>query len=235
MTGGPPGPDVTGHHQAADSPRGPALEAAARLVLDVTLFSPATLGPPARAGRADAARASRLVCVDGPAGSGKTTLADALLDLADAEGLSTWLVHCDDVLRGWDGLDDLGPRLHREVVQPLCTGTAGAYQRYDWHTARTAETRTVPPSDLVVLEGVGSGHPAYADLVAALVWVEAPPATRRARGLARDGEELAPHWDAFVPAEERLHARERTRARADVVVDGVSGAARPRRAPRPAP
>ena len=100
----------------------------------------------------------------------------------------------------------------------------------------------MPAVDLVVLEGVGSGHLGYADAIAALAWVEAPPDLRRARGLARDGEELAPYWDAFVPDEDRLHARERTRERADVLVDGVSGAtrsrdeaARPPRGPRPAP
>ena len=48
--------------------------------------------------------------------------------------------------------------------------------------------------------------------------------------------------DLFVPDEDRLHARERTRERADVLVDGASGAtrsrdeaARPPREPRRAP
>ena len=36
-----------------------------------------------------------------------------------------------------------------------------------------------------------------------------------------------PFWDAFVPDEDRLHALERTRARADLLVDGLTGSAAP--------
>ena len=208
---------------------------AARRLLDLARSRPATLGTPG-------ARHGRLVAVDGPAGSGKTTLAAALAEVARAAGLTVTVVPTDDVLRGWDGLDELGPRLLAEVVAPLLTGRDGAYRRYDWHARDLAESVAVPVVDLVVLEGVGSGHLGYADTIAALAWVEAPPVLRRARGLARDGEALAPYWDAFVPDEDRLHARERTRERADVLVDGVSGAtrsrdeaARPPRAPRRAP
>ncbi len=182
------------------------------------------------------------MAVDGPAGSGKTTLAAALADAARDAALTVAVVPTDDVLHGWDGLDELGPRLLAEVVSPLRSGRDGAYRRYDWHARSVAETVPVPLVDLVVLEGVGSGHLGYADAIAALAWVEAPPALRRARGLARDGEELAPYWDRFVPDEDRLHERERTRERADVRVDGVSGATRSRdeaarspRAPRRAP
>jgi hypothetical protein len=216
-------------------PARPPAHEAARWLLDLARSRPATLGTPG-------ARHGRLVAVDGPAGSGKTTLAAALLDLARTAGLTVAVVPTDDVLRGWDGLDELGPRLLAEVVAPLRAGRDGAYRRYDWHTRSLAESVVVPAVDLVVLEGVGAGHLGYAEAIAALAWVEAPPVLRRTRGLARDGEALAPYWDAFVPDEDRLHARERTRERADVLVDGVSGAtrsrdeaARPPRAPRPAP
>ncbi len=209
--------------------------AAAAVLLELALATPCRLGP-------GGDRSGRLVAIDGPAGSGKTTVAAALAQLAGVAGLHVSVVATDDVLRGWDGLAELGPRLRAEVVEPLLAGSDGAYRRYDWHTRRTAETVVVPLVDLVVLEGVGSGHPGYADALAALAWVEAPAALRRARGLARDGEELAAYWDAFVPDEDLLHHRERTRERADLLVDGVSGAtrvpdavARRRRGPRPAP
>lgn len=197
----------------------------------------------------DGARPCRVVAVDGPAGSGKTTLAAALAAEARARGLSAAVVPTDDVLRGWDGLDVLGPRLLADVVAPLVAGRDGAYRRYDWHARAVAETVVVPRADLVVLEGVGSAHLGYDDVLAAVAWVEAPRTLRRTRGLARDGEELAADWDRFVVDEDALHARERTRERADLLVDGVSGeataragersvrdaAARRPRAPRPAP
>jgi uridine kinase len=163
---------------------------------------------------------TRLVCVDGPAGAGKTTLAAALAGAVEAVGRTTAVVHLDDLLEGWDGLDEVGRSAHRLLVEPWSTGRAGGYRRYDWHRAAFAEHHDVPPPDVAILEGVGSGHAGYADLVTLLVWVEAPEELRLARGLERDGPELMPHWRRWLVAERLLHAREGTRERADVVVDG---------------
>lgn len=171
-------------------------------------------------GRPPALAGTRLVCVDGPAGSGKTTLATAVADLA-AESSTVRVVHLDDVYEGWDGLDDALDRVAREVVAPLRSGRPGRYRRYDWHARRLAETHVVEPVDVLVLEGVGSGGSAYADAISTLVWVEAPAAVRLRRGLARDGEDLRDEWLAWMAREAQVHDRERTRERADIVVDGA--------------
>jgi uridine kinase len=172
------------------------------------------LDAPARCGT------TRLVCIDGPAGSGKTTLAAGLAAGVEARGRTVTVVHVDDLLEGWDGLDAVGESAHRLLVEPWAEGRVGGYRRYDWHLGTFAEHHEVPPADVAVLEGVGSGSPGYARLVTLLVWVEAPEELRLARGLERDGEELMPHWRRWLVAERQLHARERTRERADVVVDG---------------
>ena len=78
-----------------------------------------------------------------------------------------------------------------------------------------------------MLEGVGSGHPAYDHLGTVLVWVHAPPALRRARALARDGADYEPHWEAWARSEAEVLARDRTPERADLVVDGASGEVSP--------
>jgi uridine kinase len=172
------------------------------------------LDAPARCGT------TRLVCVDGPAGSGKTTLAAGLAGAVEAHGRTVAAVHLDDLLEGWDGIHGVGRSAHRLLVEPWSRGQMGGYRRYDWHRAAFAEHHDVPPADVAILEGVGSGHPGFADLVTLLVWVEAPEALRLARGLERDGEALMPQWRRWLAAEQQLHARERTRERADVVVDG---------------
>ncbi|HET6562647.1 MAG TPA: 4-amino-4-deoxy-L-arabinose transferase [Marmoricola sp.] len=164
---------------------------------------------------------TRLVCVDGPAGSGKTTLAADLAAAVEARGRTVAVVHLDDLLEGWDGLDEVGRSAQVLLVEPWAAGVPGGYRRYDWHRAAFAEHHEVPPADVAVLEGVGSGHPGFADLVTLLVWVEAPDELRIARGLERDGPELVPQWRRWLGAEQRLHARERTRERADVLVDGT--------------
>lgn len=155
----------------------------------------------------------RLVCVDGPAGSGKTTLADRIADLGGAR-----VVHLDDLYDGWTGLPRLADQLDR-LLLPLAAGRPGSFRRYDWQAMAYDGGVTVPPTPLLVVEGVGSGLAAYDRLRTVLVWVEAPYVVRRARGLARDGEAFAPHWDAWARDEAALFARERTRDRADLVID----------------
>lgn len=156
----------------------------------------------------------RLLCVDGPAGSGKTTLAEAVL--RERPGA---LVHLDDLLAGWDGpFSDLVETVVADVLAPLAAGRPAAYRRYDWLAGAFAERVPVPAGDLLVVEGVASGSAAVTAHAAALVWVEAPHDLRRERGIARDGEAFAPHWDAWARREAAHFARERIRQRADLVI-----------------
>jgi len=158
----------------------------------------------------------RLVCIDGPAGSGKTTLAGQLAGAAGAP-----VLHVDDLLEGWDGL----PAVHRQIsglLERLAAGRAARWRRWDWQAGRRAEgaeEHMLPGAPLLVLEGVGAGQRPWAHLTTVLVWVEAPDDVRLRRGLARDGEELRAHWQRWMIAEAALFAAEETRSRADVVVD----------------
>ena len=182
---------------------------AARPVVQRLHARPATLG------------VGRLLCVDGPAGSGKTTLAAAVEALVPGARV----VHVDDLLQGWSGLPGLSGQLEG-LLRPLGRGEPGTYRRWDWEASGWAGTVTVPPGPLLVLEGVGSGAAAYADLETLLVWVEAPHDLRMRRGLERDGDAFAPHWQRWAAAEAELFTREQTRDRADVVVDGRDGTVR---------
>lgn len=156
---------------------------------------------------------TRLVCIDGPAGSGKTTLAGAVHTLTGAA-----VVHMDDLYPGWDGLFEVVPHV-LEILTPLAAGRAGAYRRYDWVAGEYAESRRVEPAPLLVLEGVGSGNRAWRQWVSTLVWVEAPAQARLSRGLERDGAGVREKWLAWMRDEERLFGEEGTRAAADLVVD----------------
>jgi uridine kinase len=161
---------------------------------------------------------TRLVCIDGPAGSGKTTFAARLAAALDGD---VAVVHMDDVYAGWT-LDGAADRLTACVLRPLAEVRPGAYHRYDWHAERFDEDETaVPVPDVLVVEGCGS-CPRSVDAWATLrIWVEAPPALRLARGLARDGEHVAEHWGRWQREEAALFDAEDTRARADVRVDGA--------------
>ena len=179
-------------------------------VVDLVLDRPAHLGR------------TRLVCVDGPAGSGKTTLAGLIEDRLARRGRTVQVVHMDDLYEGWTGLDTAEERVQEWLVEPLRDGREAAFRRYDWHTGQYAEWHVLPPVDVLVLEGVGSGCARHADHTSLLVWVEAPAELRLERGLARDGAALEDHWRRWMVEEDRFHRADRTRDRSDVVVAGTT-------------
>jgi uridine kinase len=156
---------------------------------------------------------TRLICVDGPAGSGKTTIAQEIGRLVDAE-----VVRLDDLYPGWDGLLEV-EAVVLGLLRPLAEGRPGHYRRYDWLAGEHQESHQVDPAPLLVLEGVGAGNRAWRDHVTTLVWVHAPRAERLERAVARDGEGERDHLLAWMRDEDRLYAAERTSAAADLVVD----------------
>ncbi|MFC8732397.1 AAA family ATPase [Luteimicrobium sp. NPDC057192] len=158
---------------------------------------------------------ARLVVVDGPAGSGKTTLAAQL-----GGALPAQVVHMDDLYEGWSGLRAGTDRLVGQVLEPWAEGRDGRYARYDWEAGAFAEEHDVPRAPFLVVEGCGAGARRLAGHTTLLVWVEAPDDVRLARGLARDGADAREHWLAWMREEREVYTSEGTAQRADVRLDG---------------
>ena len=186
------------------------MTAAAHLV-DALDLAPARLG-----GRC------RVIALDGPAGSGKTTLAAGVATEALARDHEVSVVHMDDLYDGWRGVLSVGQQVG-DLLRDLDATGAASYRRYDWLRGSYGEECTVALPDVLVLEGVGCSDPGSDHLVSLRVWVEAPDDVRLSRGLHRDGTHLREQWLTFMADEEHVHARDRTRERADVVLDGVTG------------
>jgi hypothetical protein len=163
--------------------------------------------------------AARLVCVDGPAGSGKTTLAARLVT---AVGDAATLVHLEELYAGWT-ITGAVARLEAGVLRPLAADRAGGYHRYDWAAKRFApEPTSVPVRPVLVVEGCGSSPRRLDPWTTLRIWVEAPAELRVARGLARDGAGLEPQWRRWQLTEAAEFARENTRARAHLRLDGAA-------------
>jgi uridine kinase len=156
-----------------------------------------------------------VVAVDGPSGAGKTTLTRALRRHLGRPPV----LHLDPLYPGWDGLPLTPAILHDRILAPLARGERAAYQRFDWEADAFAEEHEVRAAPLLLVEGCGAGAwPGFA-YVAVLIWVDAPTAVRYERAIARDGETYRPNWERWAASERALFRADRTRERADLVVD----------------
>jgi len=165
---------------------------------------------------------TRLVSVDGPAGSGKTTVASRLAAAAEAHGVRVQLVHMDDLYEGWDGAVRGFEVLRDHVLARLADGKEGRYRRYDWVAGGYAEVHLIPATvELLIVEGVTSADRGVEPWPSLRIWVETSNALRLDRGIERDGEQLRDRWLEWMRWERDHFAVQRTRDRADLVVDGA--------------
>ena len=160
-----------------------------------------------------------VLALDGRSGSGKTVLAGRLRVEFARRGVACTVVHLDDMYPGWAGLAAALPQLCSDVLVPLKEGRTAGFTTWDWHADRPGPKRDVPATEVVIVEGVGSGATCCPDLVDLVVWLELEGSERRRRALLRDGETFAPHWDQWAAQEEALFAERGGAGQADVVLE----------------
>jgi energy-coupling factor transporter ATP-binding protein EcfA2 len=135
-----------------------------------------------------------LVLVDGRSGAGKSTFAHRLAQVLDAA-----VVHTDDI--AWQhsrfGWSDV---LLDGVVTPWRRGAVVSLRPPGWGPSDRPGTVTVPPSPVLVVEGVGAGRAALASHADLVVWVRSDGDEARRRGVARDVTETHPDPSAPDPA-----------------------------------
>ncbi len=154
-----------------------------------------------------------VVAVDGPAASGKSSLAALLAPLlGDAP-----VVHLDDLYPGWDGLA-AGNEILVGLLRDLHAGRSGSYRRFDWGTGEFADPVDVPAKRFLVVEGCGSSARDARALTDVRVWVEAADDVRQTRGESRTEGGFDGQWERWAAQERALFGADRTRERADLVV-----------------
>lgn len=135
---------------------------------------------------------TKIVTIDGPAGSGKTTLGNELsIELADSSGPMS-VIHLDELYEGWDGALDakLFERIDSWILAPIRNGLNPKHLKFDWHQGKYTSWSEVPLTPIVIIEGVGSGHASLRQSVSQAIWVEADNEILLDRVVKRDGESI---------------------------------------------
>ncbi|GAA3511469.1 hypothetical protein GCM10022234_02510 [Aeromicrobium panaciterrae] len=163
--------------------------------------------------REPACGTTTVVALDGPSGSGKTSLTKQLAVETGGD-----VLHLEDLYPGWHGLEATPPMVRR-VLDQIAADEIGETRRWDWEADRPGTVLRVPPTPLLILDGVGSGAATLRPYLSLLLWVDAPLERRRERALARDGDVYAPFWDVWAEQEARHFVAEQTRMHADLIID----------------
>ena len=163
-----------------------------------------------------------VIAIDGPAASGKTTLAEKLAAHYGAD-----VLHMDDYFlqpyqRTAERYKEPGGNVDRErflaeALLPLSRGEAYTSRRFDCGSMRLLEGVTIVPGRLTVVEGSYSLHPALAPCYDLRVLLSVSPEKQNARILARSGVEKHRQFvERWIPLENRYFTQTRIETRCDM-------------------
>ena len=173
------------------------------------------LNSPSRCGR------THVIAIDGRAGAGKTTLEHELF-LGFSGPRVVTVIALDDVYAGWDGA--LGPKLTHTLTHLLESISANRSFRlpiFNWQMSTFDSERIIEPSDLLLIEGVGSCQKIVREFSSATIWLDIEPEIGLQRVLERDGESISQEMKQWQIEEEKLFAHDETRKYADFVLSAI--------------
>ena len=159
-----------------------------------------------------------LIAIDGPAGSGKTSLANQL-----ASNLkSATTIHMDDLYNGWE--DALTATLTRHleewVLDPLTQHQNVKYQKFDWTIGEYGTTIEVRDVELLILEGVGAAQAKIRQQADLTIWIEVGAQIGLARVLNRDGAQILPYMLKWQERESAHFIKDQTKENCQIFIVG---------------
>ena len=162
-----------------------------------------------------------IITIDGVAGAGKTTLARFMHD-EYKDRTSVHVIHMDDLYDGWaDPFESALSKKLEAIATAHNEKKPLELTKYDWVNDCPGPRFIVPPVELLIIEGVGSGQSAIRDLVETKIWIDLEPIVGLRRVLARDGFEIEEQMLGFLEQQRNHFVKEGTRAAADFHLNGL--------------
>ena len=161
-------------------------------------------------------RERSIICIDGPAGSGKTALANALaLEIGDCA-----IAHMDDFYEGW--LNPFSPSLFERVLNnallPHVEGRALCYPPWDWNAEGWGSEQNFGTQAVLILEGVGACAAPLRRIAQLSVFIADSPEHSLERAISRDGEHLRPQLLQWLDSQTRHFAEDQTAQNCELVI-----------------
>ena len=158
-----------------------------------------------------------IVLIDGRAGSGKSTFAEALQHQLFRDGESApRVIHMDNIFEGWDGLALGSDYMVRFILQPLARRETASWQDWSWVKNQRSSWREFSGGTPLIVEGCGSLTERSKEHADISIWLEASEETRRERWIQR--ERHLEKFDFWAAQELDFYAREKSQSLADLVI-----------------
>lgn len=166
-----------------------------------------------------------IIGIDGPCASGKTTLAQKLAELTDAQ-----VIHTDDFflpfeMKTPERMAQAGGNVHYErFASEVSSGIASQkpfeYGVYSCKEGRVTKQKSVDPTGIIIVEGSYSLHPEMKISYDLTIFVEAQKGIRLERIKERNGKEaLAAFESKWIPLEDKYFESFGIKKHCDIVIE----------------
>lgn len=167
-----------------------------------------------------------VISIDGNSASGKSTLAENLANLLNAE-----TVHCDDFflpqeMRSKERLNEVGGNIHyerlkEEVIDKLRKPTVISYKAYNCQSG-DFKNKFLMNKKVIIIEGAYSSQPYFENYADFKIFLKVDEETQRERILKRNGEEMLKRFtNEWIPKENKYFNEFKIEEKADIIIRSV--------------
>ena len=161
---------------------------------------------------------AKIIIIDGPAGSGKTTLAKSLSGLLE----NCPIIHMDEIYQGWENA--LSPKTFNDlaewVINPLLESKSIEFVKYDWYLEKRIEKVVIYLPKVLIIEGVGSSSFDISKHACLKLWIEVNKETGINRVLSRDGQQIQEQMKQWQTQESKFFLENNSKEKSDIWIDG---------------
>jgi uridine kinase len=161
---------------------------------------------------------TKLVVIEGPAGSGKTTLAKSLSGLLE----NCPILHMDEIYDGWENA--LTPKTFHDIanwiISPILESKSIEYFKYDWILEKRIEKVVINLPKVIIIEGVGTSSFEISKHACLQLWIEVNEETGIKRVLNRDGLHIQEQMEKWQTQESKFFIENNSKENSDIWIDG---------------